>query len=278
MESASARRRIQQIACHLAAHKEGRGPLLLPMSCNGTTKSMIRRFDNMVFFARQGTSSQGYFMRQVTIKQYPDHGEVKASQLDATSECSRNVSAARGNKNFASNASQDPMFSKAVESQQGSAESLAIPQQSQQNMQSAAARSPLFAKPTLGSNKGNNTTPVSPVAGHLTGEHMNNFNEWSPRMDVAESGSDYVVTIELPGVSASTIRVEVNDERLLVTGQRSTEWWRDGNEKYAVYHKRELSEGPYRVVWHLPSNSNKDAVSAEFVDGFLQIRILKQDQ
>jgi HSP20 family molecular chaperone IbpA len=37
--------------------------------------------------------------------------------------------------------------------------------------------------------------------------------EWSPRMDVAESGSDYVVTIELPGVSASTIRVEVNDER-----------------------------------------------------------------
>jgi hypothetical protein len=108
--------------------------------------------------------------------QYPDHGEVKASQLDATSECSRNVSAACGNKNFASNASQDPMFSKAVEFQQGSAESLAIPQQSQQNMQSAAARSPLFAKPTLGSNKGNNTTPVSPVAGHLTGEHMNNFN------------------------------------------------------------------------------------------------------
>lgn len=275
MESASARRRIQQIAGHLAVHKERGGALLLPMSCSGATKSMMRRFDNMVFFARQGTSSQGYFMRQVTIKQYPDNGEVKASQLDATSECSNNVSAACGNKNFPSNASQDPMFSKAVEFQQGLDDSVGITQQSQQNMQSAAARSPLFAKPTVGSNKGHNTTPVE---GHLTGQQMNNFNEWSPRMNVAESGSDYVVTIELPGVSASSIRVEVDDERLIVTGQRSTEWWRDGNEKSAVYHKRELSEGPYRLVWHLPDNSNKDAVSAEFVDGFLQIRILKQDQ
>jgi len=268
MENASARRRIQQIACHLAAHKEGGSALLLPMSCSGATKSMIRRFDNMVFFARQGSSSQGYFMRQVTIKQYPDHGEVKESQLDATSECASNVSAA----------CQDPMFSKAVEFQQGSAESIEsieIPQQSQQNIQSAAARSPLFAKPTIGSNKGNNTTPVE---GHLTGQQMNSCNEWSPRMNVAESGSDYVVTIELPGVSASSIRVEVDDERLIVTGQRSTEWWRYGNEKSAVYHKRELSEGPYRVVWNLPGNSNKDAVSAEFVDGFLQIRILKQNQ
>ena len=94
---------------------------------------------------------------------------------------------------------------------------------------------------------------------------MNNFNEWSPRMDVVESGSDYVVTIELPGVSASNIWVEANDERLVVTEQCSIEWWRDGNEKYAVYHKREISEGPYHVVWHLPSNNNKDVVSTEFV-------------
>ena len=67
-------------------------------------------------------------MWKVTIKQYPDHGEVKVSQLDATSECSSNVSTSCGNKNISSNASEYPMFSKAVEFQQGSAESLAIPQ------------------------------------------------------------------------------------------------------------------------------------------------------
>jgi len=35
--------------------------------------------------------------------------------------------------------------------------------------------------------------------------------EWSPRMDVAESESKYVITVEVPGVSISDIRVEVDD-------------------------------------------------------------------
>lgn len=37
--------------------------------------------------------------------------------------------------------------------------------------------------------------------------------EWSPRMDVAESGSMYVVSIELPGVNIGDIKVEVSDKR-----------------------------------------------------------------
>lgn len=37
--------------------------------------------------------------------------------------------------------------------------------------------------------------------------------EWSPRMDVAELGANYVVTVELPGVSIIDMRVEVDDKR-----------------------------------------------------------------
>lgn len=37
--------------------------------------------------------------------------------------------------------------------------------------------------------------------------------EWSPRMDVAESGRGYVLTLEIPGVCAKDIRVEVNDRK-----------------------------------------------------------------
>lgn len=39
--------------------------------------------------------------------------------------------------------------------------------------------------------------------------------EWSPRMDIAESRAKYVVTVELPGVRADDIQVEVNNERYL---------------------------------------------------------------
>lgn len=231
--------------------------------------SVIKRYDNMVLFARQGTASQGFFMRQVTTEQFPDHDVRAASRLDSPLECSIELSSTPDKKFFASKSSQGPMFSKPVECQQGSTASHEVSQQQ------LAVQSPMFAKPASGNTKSGQTNSAEC---HLTGQVMNNLNEWSPRMDVVESGSTYVVTIELPGVSASGIRVEVDDKRLVITGKRSTEWWRDGNNKYAVYHKRELSEGPYCVAWQLPANSNRDAVSAEFVDGLLQIRIPKNDQ
>lgn len=37
--------------------------------------------------------------------------------------------------------------------------------------------------------------------------------EWFPRMDIAESGSAFVVTVELPGVSADGICCEVTPDR-----------------------------------------------------------------
>lgn len=46
--------------------------------------------------------------------------------------------------------------------------------------------------------------------------HFKYYNagfEWSPRMDVAESGRNYVLLVELPGVSIHDIRVEVSDQK-----------------------------------------------------------------
>lgn len=38
-------------------------------------------------------------------------------------------------------------------------------------------------------------------------------SEWSPRMDVVESGFSYVITLEIPGVSSNNVKVEVDDQR-----------------------------------------------------------------
>jgi HSP20 family molecular chaperone IbpA len=37
--------------------------------------------------------------------------------------------------------------------------------------------------------------------------------EWSPRMDVAESDRNYIMTVEIPGVNINDIRVEVDDQK-----------------------------------------------------------------
>lgn len=37
--------------------------------------------------------------------------------------------------------------------------------------------------------------------------------EWSPKMDVVESGVNYVLKIEIPGVNVSDIRVEIHGQK-----------------------------------------------------------------
>lgn len=57
-------------------------------------------------------------------------------------------------------------------------------------------------------------------------------------------------------------------DRLIVTGNRATQWWKlasCSNDSISAYHKREILQGPYQVVWTLPANANKDRVSAQFV-------------
>lgn len=38
-------------------------------------------------------------------------------------------------------------------------------------------------------------------------------NEWSPRIDIAESGRNYVMMVEIPGINTNDIRVEVDDQK-----------------------------------------------------------------
>ncbi|MCD9560900.1 hypothetical protein HAX54_019723 [Datura stramonium] len=78
---------------------------------------------------------------------------------------------------------------------------------------------------------------------------------------------DVCRSIELPGVNISDIKVEVSDKSLIVSGSRSTQCKVASylNDLVSAYHKKEIVQGPYRVFWPLPSNANKDRVSAEFV-------------
>lgn len=55
---------------------------------------------------------------------------------------------------------------------------------------------------------------------------------------------------------------------LTVTGQRSSPRWRADTpleDSIITYHQRQILQGPYVVVWPLPSDVNRDSVSAELL-------------
>lgn len=123
---------------------------------------------------------------------------------------------------------------------------------------------------------------------HPETESIGKGYEWFPRMDVVESGSAYVVTVELPGVNVDGICCEVTFDSLVISGSRSTDWWKNNGDNHnysngngsangngSVYHRRDLQQGPYRAVWRLPKNADVGAISAEFIEGFLRVVVPK---
>lgn len=248
------RRRVNMIAAHLAAHDDisAAATHLFPMSCSSSLSSSIPRYDNRMYYARQSSSSQACFMRLNSSEQ---GGCTESASPFKPNGCAKKDSSS----------SEGPMFSRPTNKKfhytaQGCKYS------------ETAAEAPKFARPCTRTNEASHFQLKERRNGLES-----NGSEWSPRMDVAESGSMYVVSIELPGVNISDIKVEVSDKSLIVSGNRSTQCKVASylNGLVSAYHKKEIVQGPYRVSWPLPSNANKDRASAEFVDGLLQITIPK---
>ncbi|KAK6134430.1 hypothetical protein DH2020_031828 [Rehmannia glutinosa] len=197
METQVVRRRANVIAAHLASHEDisATATHVFPMSCSNSLNSVIRRYDNRTLFARQGSTSQGCYMRPASIEQgtYMQPGTPLKS-----SGC--------GNKG--SNALEPPAFSRPAQVEPGIPSVKGIQSKVQGcKYTECSPEAPMFSRP--------NKKCGQPQ--FHTKERTNNFAskgvEWSPRMDVVESGYNYIVTLEIPGVSIDNIRVEVDDHR-----------------------------------------------------------------
>ncbi|XP_057509834.1 uncharacterized protein LOC130792324 [Actinidia eriantha] len=263
MESQVVKRRMNTIAGHLATTAEDVStfaPHIFPVNCSSSLKSVIRRCDNRIHFARQGSSSQACFMRQA----------LREKVLSAKSDAPVN-STGSANKD-SSKAFEEPLFSRPSSVQPNVLNVGLIQPVLQECKLPAPPEPPKFGRPHR--RIGGQQQFCSRKKNHAF--ESNGF-ERSPRMDVTESGRNYILMVELPGVSISDIRVEINDQTLTVMGTNSTRLWRvaSANDRVSTYHKRDISQGPYQVVWQLPSIANKDSISAEFVDGLLQITIPK---
>ncbi|XP_061370435.1 uncharacterized protein LOC133313120 [Gastrolobium bilobum] len=259
MESELVRRRINLIAAHFAPTDEISTTHLLPMNCSGSLNSVLRRCDNKVYFARQTSASLGFFMRQTSVEEGGSASFIAPKTHGAASERPSNA--------------REPCFAKPARKESAFSNSVNQRMNQVQGCDFSKLEPPAFARPSTQIGRGDQLHAEKKISYSEIGGI-----EWSPRMDVVESESKYIITVEVPGVSISDIRVEVDDKKLSVKGRRSTSSLTVAgcpNASFSSYHKREILYGPYEVIWPLPAGVNKDRISAEFLDGFLQIIIPK---
>ena len=96
---------------------------------------------------------------------------------------------------------------------------------------------------------------------------------WVPAMDLTEAEDHFVLKADLPGLSEDDVSIEVQDNTLTISGERSAEHV----QREKGWHRIERSFGRFSRALTLPDGVNPDGVSAEFDRGVLSVRIPKPE-
>ncbi|MFC2124320.1 Hsp20/alpha crystallin family protein [Bacteroidota bacterium] len=94
-----------------------------------------------------------------------------------------------------------------------------------------------------------------------------------PSADILENEKAYVVNLSVPGLNKSDFEIDLEDGKLIITGERKFEEVEGIN-----YHRQEIQYGSFKRVFHLPEDADKNGISANYKNGILTISIKKDEK
>ena len=107
-----------------------------------------------------------------------------------------------------------------------------------------------------------------------TGRNGTAGRRWIPAMDLVETGDQYVLRADLPGLSDEDVNVQLEDNVLTISGERKAEH----ETRQEGYYRLERAFGAFSRSLTLPDGFDPDGVQARFDRGVLEIRIAKPEQ
>ena len=97
---------------------------------------------------------------------------------------------------------------------------------------------------------------------------------WAPQVEVFERGNNLVVRAELPGLSRENVDVELDDDALIIRGERRN----DVEDESEGFYRSERSYGSFYRAIPLPEGIDSSACNATFKDGVLEVTLPKPPQ
>jgi len=91
--------------------------------------------------------------------------------------------------------------------------------------------------------------------------------EWSPRVDVFEREGQFIVRVDLPGMTREEIKAELTPELLTIQGERKQERKEEGEGSWYS----ECSYGSFYRAIPLPEGVDSTKATAEFEKGVLEV-------
>ena len=96
--------------------------------------------------------------------------------------------------------------------------------------------------------------------------------DWfAPRSDASASEEAYEINVELPGVQPDDVEVSVDDNTLVVRGEKRFN--REESGKTYFFSEREY--GAFQRTFRLPPDADSESIDAAFADGVLTLKVAK---
>jgi HSP20 family protein len=98
-----------------------------------------------------------------------------------------------------------------------------------------------------------------------------NATRFNPAIDIREGDQGYFVTAELPGIDPKEVEITVQENMLLIKGEKKFEQ----ESKGEGYHRIERSYGSFRRGINLPKGVDTEHIEATFNNGVLNLTLPK---
>ena len=109
----------------------------------------------------------------------------------------------------------------------------------------------------------------------LSNERWNDFGNWSnfPAAEITEKDDAFHLKLELPGIEAKDLDIQVMADRVAIAGERKEQTESEENGTT----RSEFRYGKFQRVIPLPARIQNTDVTAEYKDGILNLTLPKSE-
>ena len=95
-----------------------------------------------------------------------------------------------------------------------------------------------------------------------------------PRVDIEETDAEFRVRMDLPGVKREDLKVEIENDALLIEAERKSE----ASDDVQVLHRERASHARFSRRFSLGESVRSDSIKAHLADGILELTLPKAEK
>ena len=103
--------------------------------------------------------------------------------------------------------------------------------------------------------------------------NMGEETEWIPPVDITETGKEYILTLELPGIDMKKLDISYANGVLSIKGEKKSEIGKD-----ELCYCSERYSGSFERSFRIPGEVKGEEIEATYKDGVLRVALSKSEE